>query len=141
MSGQMYEETIEIDADPQRVWDVLVAVESWPQWTASMTTVKLVNPQPLGLGSSVAIKQPRLAPTVMTVDEYVGGRSFAWSSRMKGLRTTADHRVEPAVTGSRVTLTLKQTGPLAGVVGLAYGRMIRRYVHMEASGLKRRAES
>lgn len=141
MSARVYEETIEVDADPQRVWEVLVAVESWPEWTSSMTTVELVKPQRLSLGSRVAIKQPRLAPAEMTVDEYVGGRSFAWSSRMKGLRTTADHRVDPTPTGSRVTLVLKQSGPLAGVVGLAYGRMIPRYVRMEASGLKRRAES
>ena len=30
MGEHMYEETIEVDADPQRVWDVLVDVESWP---------------------------------------------------------------------------------------------------------------
>jgi hypothetical protein len=34
-----------------------------------------------------------------------------------------------------------QSGPLAGLVRLAYGRMIRRYVHMEAMGLKKRAEN
>jgi hypothetical protein len=64
-----------------------------------------------------------------------------WSSEMKGLRTIADHRVEPTPSGSRVTLVLRQSGPLAGVVRLGYGRMIRRYLHLESTGLKRRAES
>ena len=141
MGEQLYEETIEVHADPQRVWEVLVDVESWPDWTPSMTTVEVLSPRPLGPGSRVAIKQPRLAPAEMTVDEYVEGRSFAWSSEMKGLRTVADHRVEPTPTGSRVTLVLRQSGPLAGLVRLAYGRMIRRYMHLESTGLKQRAES
>jgi len=141
MGEQLYEETTEVDADPQRVWEVLVDVESWPEWTPSMTTVKAVSPPPLCLGSRVAIKQPRLAPAEMKVDEYVEGRSFAWSSEVRGLRTAADHRVDPTPTGSRVTLVLKQTGPLARLVRLGYGRMIRRYIHLESTGLKRRAEN
>jgi len=141
MSEQVYEESIEVDADPQRVWEVLIDVASWPEWTPSMTTVKVISPGPLRPGSRVAIKQPRLAPAEMTVDEYVEGRSFAWSSQMKGLRTIADHRVDPTPTGSRITLLLKQSGPLAGLVRLGYGRMIRRYLHLESTGLKRRAES
>lgn len=141
MGEQVYEETVEVDADPQRVWQVLVDVESWPEWTPSMTTVEMVTPRPLGPGSRVAVKQPRLARVEMTVDRYVEGRSFAWSSRTKGLHTVGDHVVEPTPTGSRVTLTLTQSGPLAGIVRLAYGRMIRRYVHLETTGLKRRAES
>lgn len=141
MGERVYEETVEIDADPQRVWDVLVDVESWPEWTPSMTTVRMATPGPLGRGSRVAIKQPRLSPAEMTVDRYVEGRSFAWSSTMAGLSTIADHVVEPTSTGSRVTLVLTQSGPLAGFVGVAYGRMIRRYVHLEATGLKKRVES
>ena len=141
MGEQVYEETVEIDAGPRRVWEVLVDVESWPEWTPSMTTVEMVTPRPLGPGSRVAIKQPRLSPVAMTVDRYVEGQSFAWSSRAAGLRTIADHVVEATPTGSRVTLVLTQSGPLAGFVRLAYGRMIRRYVHMESRGLKERSES
>jgi uncharacterized protein YndB with AHSA1/START domain len=141
MGDHVYEETIEVDADPQRVWEVLTDVEAWPEWTPSMTNVEVVSPRPLGPGSRVAIKQPRLSRAEMTVEEYVEGRSFAWSSEMKGLRTIADHRVEPTSAGSRVTLVLRQSGPLAGLVRLGYGRMIRRYVHLESTGLKQRAES
>ena len=137
----VYQEAVEVDADPSRVWQVLVDVESWPEWTPSMTTVEMVTPRPFGPGSRVAIKQPRLAPAEMTVDRYAEGRSFAWSSRMAGLRTIADHVLEPAPNGTQVTLVVTQSGPLAGFVRIAYGRMIRRYVHMEATGIKKRAEN
>ena len=135
MGEHMYEETIEVDADPQRVWKVLVDVESWPEWTPSMTSVEVLDQRPLGPGSRVAIKQPRLTPAEMTVDKYVEGRSFAWSSEMKGLRTVADHRVEPTPAGSRVTLVLRQSGPLAGLVRLGYGRMIREGIARTADQL------
>jgi uncharacterized protein YndB with AHSA1/START domain len=141
MRETVYLEAVEVDADPSRVWQVLVDVESRPEWTPSMTTVEMLTPQRLGPGSRVAIKQPRLARVEMTVDRYAEGRSFAWSSRMAGLRTIADHVLEPTPDGTRVTLAVIQSGPLAGPVRLAYGRMIRRYVHMEAMGLKKRAEN
>ena len=47
MSEQVYEESIEVDADPQRVWEVLIDVEFWPEWTPSMTTVEVISPGPL----------------------------------------------------------------------------------------------
>lgn len=31
MGDQVYEEAVEVDADPSRVWQVLVDVESWPE--------------------------------------------------------------------------------------------------------------
>jgi hypothetical protein len=39
-----------------------------------------------------------------------------------------------------VRLTLDQSGLLAPVVGAFFGRLTRRYVDMEADGLKRRCE-
>ena len=38
-------------------------------------------------------------------------------------------------------LRLVQTGPLAAPVWLLMGRLVRRYVDLEAEGLRRRAES
>jgi hypothetical protein len=57
------------------------------------------------------------------------------------LATVGDHRVEAAGQGSRVTLTLRQEGPLAGLVGTIYKGLIARYIRMEAEGLKRESES
>lgn len=140
MGKRLYEEVIDVAATPADVWAVLVDVEAWPSWTASMKQVVLTAPGPLRLGSVVKVRQPRLAPTTFTVTEYVDGRSFAWSTGNALLSTVGDHCVESTAEGSRVTLTLRQSGPLAGLVGRLYSRLINRYVGMEAEGLKREAE-
>lgn len=141
MREHLFEQAIDIAAPPEDVWSVLVDVEAWPTWTASMTSVQLETPGPLRLGSVAKVRQPRLAPTTFTVTEYDDGRSFAWSTGNRLLTTVGDHRVEPAPDGSHVTLTLRQEGPLAGVVGALYKGLIDRYIRMEAEGLKRESES
>jgi hypothetical protein len=56
--------------------------------------------------------------------------------------TLASHRVTETADGqSTVKLAIKQTGPLASVAGLALGWVTRRYVDMEAEGLKKYCES
>lgn len=141
MGERVYEEVIDVAASPEDVWAVLVDVEAWPSWTASMKQVVLTTTGPLRLGSVAKVCQPRLAPTTFTVTEYDDGRSFAWSTGNGLLFTVGDHSVESTADGSRVTLTLRQSGPLAGLVGMLYSRLITRYVRMEAEGLKREAES
>jgi hypothetical protein len=141
MSDNLYEQTIDVAASAEDVWSVLVDVEVWPTWTASMTSVQLTTPGPLRLGAVARVRQPWLAPTTFIVNEYDKGRSFAWVTGNRWLTTVGDHRVEPTDQGSRVTLALRQRGPLAGLVGAAYKGLIMRYIRMEAEGLKRKSES
>ena len=132
--------TVGINAPPEVVWAVLSDVESWPEWTASVTSVRSIRPGPLQVGSRVRIKQPRLPVTVWTVSDLVEGERFTWTATSPGVNTRASHRVVPAADGSRVTLSIDQAGILGRLVGRLYGRLTRRYVQMEATGLKQRSE-
>jgi uncharacterized membrane protein len=131
---------VDISAPPEVVWAVLSAVESWPAWTASITSVRLLSPDPLQVGSRVRIKQPRLPVTVWTVTELVEGERFTWTATGPGVHTRASHRVVRTTDGSRATLSIDQAGVLGRLVGRLYGGLTRRYVAMEAAGLKQRSE-
>jgi hypothetical protein len=116
-------------------------VERWPEWTPSVSDVRLLDGPPFAVGRRVRIRQPRLPPAVWEVTELDDGtRSFSWVSRAPGLRVTGHHRVEPAGSGSRATLGLD----FEGVLGPLWARLTRgiteRYVLMEANGLKARSE-
>jgi uncharacterized membrane protein len=135
-----YEHSVEIEATAEAVLAVWTDVEHWPDWTASITSVHRLDSGPLGTGSQARVKQPKLPPAVWTVTELEPGRSFVWVSSVPGVRTAAEHRVTPTATGVTATLVLHQNGPLATVTGWFAGRLTRRYLDMEATGLKRRAE-
>jgi len=132
--------SIEINADPGIVWRVMTEVERWPEWTASMQRVRRLDGGEFRMGSEASIKQPRLPETRWAVTELDAGRSFTWEASAPGFRTVARHTIESAGGGSRVQLSLSQAGLLGRLLGIAIARVARRYLDMEAQGLKRRSE-
>lgn len=132
--------TVDIAAAPERVWDVMRDVERWPEWTPSMERVQRLDGGAFAVGSRVRIKQPSLPPSDWQVTALEQGRGFVWASRSPGVRVRAEHWIEPARDGSRVTLSLQFSGPLAPLVARLGRSLIERYVAMEANGLRERSE-
>jgi uncharacterized protein YndB with AHSA1/START domain len=136
-----YEIDVEIDAAPETVWAVLTDIERWPTWTESMARVERLGDGELSTGSMARVKQPRLPVSVWTVNEYEPGTYFSWVAKIPGITTVGAHEVTTVNGSTNVRLSLHQTGALAPIVGLFLSRRSRRYVDMEANGLKRRCES
>lgn|SRR5690606_14592013 len=136
------ETSIEIDAPAATVWDVYSAVEGWPRWTDSVTELTALDGPELQVGRRYAIAQPRLPRLVWEVTDLEPGRSWHWRQRSPGGTTVAHHRIEPLADGrARATLGVDQRGPVGVVVGLLTRRLTRRYLAMEAAGLKATAEA
>jgi hypothetical protein len=142
MISRRFATSIEIEADPERIWSVLADVERWPEWTDSITRVERLDGGPFGLGSTTRVEQPRLAPVVWEVTEFAAGVSFSWRTRSSGVTTTGGHHVVAKTGGgATVVLTVEHTGLLAPLVWLFTAGLTRRYVETEARGLKRRSEA
>ncbi|GAA0725567.1 SRPBCC family protein [Dactylosporangium roseum] len=136
-----FRETVRIAAPAAVVNDVVQAVEAWPTWTASVSTVDRDGSGPLTVGEIVTVRQPKLPPSTWTVTK-AGGTGFEWVSRSPGIRNVAGHWITDHDDGTcEVELTLSFAGPLARVTTLLYGGLIRRYVHLEAEGLRAASES
>ena len=136
------ERVIDIAAPQGQVWAVMADVERWPEWTASVTRVERLDRAPFGVGSRARIRQPRFPAVIWTVTALEPGRSFEWQATTPGLLSVGVHGVDAAGDhASRVTLSLTWSGPLAPVIRLLFGNLSRRYVEMEAQGLKRRCEA
>jgi hypothetical protein len=67
-------------------------------------------------------------------------RSFTWINSAPGVRVVANHLVVPFGDRSRVRLSLRFEGLLAGILGFATRKLNNRYLAMEAQGLKFRVE-
>ncbi|SCL13478.1 Polyketide cyclase / dehydrase and lipid transport [Micromonospora nigra] len=136
------ERTISTSADAAHAWSALADVTAYPRWTASMTSVEPLDGPRLDAGARFRIRQPGLPTTVWQVDEVHPGVSFTWVNAAPGVRTVAYHHVEPQADGTtRIRIGLRQRGPLAGLLALLVGAKTRRYVRMEAAGLKAAAEA
>ena len=137
-----FEKSIDIDAPQQRVWDVLSDLEAWPQRIETVDTVELLTPAPIGTGSRVRLKQPKLPEGVWEITTWDAPAYFEWTQKMTGTTTVAGHRVESLGDGrSRLTLTLDMRGLLFTIVGRFYKDLTNRYMTLEAEGMKRAAET
>ncbi len=133
--------TTQVDAPADDVWRLFVDVERWPELTESMREVSRIDSGPLRVGSEALIKQPGLARARWKVTELEPGRSFTWETATAGVTSVGAHLVEPGEGGSTITLSLRQTGPMARLVGRLLGSRINRYLSMELEGFRRGAES
>jgi uncharacterized membrane protein len=137
-----FEQSIDIAARQQRVWDVLSDLESWPQRIETVDAVQLLTPAPVGEGSRIRLKQPKLPEGTWEVTVWDAPSYFEWRQRSGGVTSVAGHRVETLEEGrSRLILTLDMRGLLVAVVTLFYKGLTNNYMTIEAQGMKRAAES
>ena len=72
-----FENTTELDAPPDVVFDIFADGESWPRWFDGIRRVVWTSPEPKGVGTTRTVTL-----TTMTVDEYFlaweRGRRFAF---------------------------------------------------------------
>jgi uncharacterized membrane protein len=136
-----FEQSIDIDASQQRVWDVLTDLEAWPQRIETVNVVELLTPPPVTEGSRVRLKQPKLPEGTWEITAWDAPSYFEWRQKSGGVSTVAGHRVEALEDGrSRLTLTLEMQGPLVPVVAVFWKGLTNRYMTIEAEGMKRAAE-
>lgn len=141
MPRRRYSISVDVQAPPARVWEIVRDVERWHEWTASIRSIMRRDDGPFRIGSTALVRQPRLPPAVWTVTDLQDGRSFTWENRSPGIRSIGRHAVEPAAGGTRASLSIEFIGWLAPLFAMLFGGLTERYIGLEAAGLKRRGEA
>ena len=137
-----FERSMEIEAPQQRVWEVVSDLEAWPERIETVDLVDLVTPAPIGTGTRVRLKQPKLPEGTWAITRWDPPSYFEWTQKTAGVTSVAGHRVEALGDGrARLSLSLDMRGWLIPVVGLFYRNLTNRYMELEAEGMKRAAES
>lgn len=140
MTPLSFSRSVDINAAPDAVLALMSDVERWPEWTASVTSIKRLDSGPFAIGSRARIRQPKLPPALWTVSAIEPGRSFTWISKGPGILVTAHHAIDPRAGGARLTLSIRYEGVFAKFLAWMTKDINERYLAMEANGLKARCE-
>ena len=133
--------SIEIDAAPAVVWEVFTDAERWPEWTASVTSLVALDGPGIEVGKRFELKQPKMPTLVWVVTAVDPGRSWTWEVRSPGGHTLASHELTDLGGGrTLVAQRIDQRGPVGTLVGVLMRRLTKRYLQLEAEGLKRTSE-
>jgi carbon monoxide dehydrogenase subunit G len=133
--NRFFETTRHIEAPPNQVWEVLFDVARWAEWTPTIARVERLDAGPFKVGSRARVRQPKLPTALWEVTEMVERRNFTWEAKGPGMRTIARHEVVPDSTGSTVTLSIEQAGPMGAVAAMVWRRLTQRYIEVEAASL------
>ena len=138
----LFSQCVDIEAPAERVWQLMSDVERWSEWTASVRRIRRLDKGPLVVGSRALVQQPKLLPAIWRVTALNPNRSFVWTTGVPGLFSAeGGHSIEVLGPVSRVTLSLKFNGVLGHLMASILRETNRRYLTLEAEGLKRRSES
>ena len=95
----------------------------------------------IAVGKRFEIKQPRLPKLVWQVTGVEPGAVVDLAAGSPGATTLAIHEVVALGRGrTLVRQRIDQRGPVGTLVGVLMRRMTRRYLELEAKGLKARSE-
>ena len=130
-----------INAPVSEVWALTTAVESWPELTPTIRSVRLIDRGPLRVGSRARVQQPAQPPATWTVTRLVPEREFVWQTKLATITMVGGHHLEPVDKGCRNTLTLELSGFGSGLFERLLGSRLRSAIVTENAGFKRNEQS
>lgn len=130
-----------IHAPVERVWDLTVDLERWPELTPTMTSVERLDDGPLRVGSTARVVQPKQRPAVWTVTELVPHQRFVWQAKVMGVTMRAVHDLSPQDDGCRNLLAVELSGFGSGLLARLVGTKIREAITTENQGFRSAAEA
>ena len=130
--------SVEINSTPEKAWALLNNVEEWPKWIPSLKKIEKVSEGSLGVGSRVLVVARSLITVnlLMTITEFVPGRSVVMEGKVLGVRMKRYYEMEPMNGRARLTAGGEVSGLLAFLVRRGGQRLSKEIVQ----ALKKKVE-
>ena len=131
--------SVEINAAPEKAWALVKNVEEWPSWIPSLKKIEKVCEGPLGVGSQVLVvaKSAITVNLLMTITEFVPGRSVVMEGKVLGVRMKRYYEMEP-VAQNKAKLTAG--GEVSGLLAFLVRRGGQRLSKEIVQALKKKVE-
>ncbi|SDH48134.1 SRPBCC domain-containing protein [Mucilaginibacter gossypii] len=141
-AGFFVHNEIDIQASPQRIWDILIHAAKWPEWHKKAQGIVLLNSPDGKLNpSSVFIWSPA-GKFTSTIKEFNPPYNIAWYGEMEGKKMTIYNAwlIIPTKEGCKVVINESQNGPRTKLEKIFAPNMLRKDFRDWLMGLKERAE-
>lgn len=133
---------IDIAAPPQKVWDILINVDSWPEWYAGASNLRLNSTTPGKLAPNAELSWTIMdLDFVSTVKEFEPPYRLSWESRKSTIQGYHTWILIPTDTGTRVVTDESQFGILAWLQGIFVPTKLGKLHDASLAEIKRRAEN
>jgi uncharacterized protein YndB with AHSA1/START domain len=128
---------IEIDAEPQAVFDVLSEIDAWPLWNADVRTAKLDGALQPGSTFHWTAGPSSLTSTLQVVDPP---REIGWTGTTMGIRAVHVFRFEPSNGGTIARSEESWDGLVARVFKCFSKKSLEKAITRVLASLKAEAE-
>ncbi|WP_164848301.1 SRPBCC family protein [Halobacteriovorax sp. HLS] len=131
-----FEHEITINASFDLVWDTIIDINNWSQWTPTVEYSSL-DGDTFSLGSIATIKQPGTPASKWKVTAFSNRDSFTWDSAQLGVRMIASHEIRKIDESHTINiLSLELKGFLTFLLWPILKRKIENILSAENEGLK-----
>lgn len=132
--------SIEIDAEPSKVFSVLSNLENWNLWTKSISKISFLENSKFFVGGKVEIIQPKMPSAIWVITEINENQSFTWTTKKLGVTITGEHALINRNQKTFVEIRIKYDGFLASFLYKIGGKLTTEYLTLEINGLKKECE-
>ena len=133
---------IEISADPQVIWDVLVQAEAWAAWYKGAKNVEVSTSGQGELTTNGVFTWKTMGLNFeSTIREFEPPYRLSWESRKKSIQGYHAWLIIPTATGAKVITEESQNGWLTFFEKTFQGKKLRRLHDVWLAELKKMSET
>jgi carbon monoxide dehydrogenase subunit G len=131
--------SVEINSTPEKAWSLINDVEEWPKWIPSLKKIEKVTEAPMDVGSRVLVVARSLITVnlLMTITEFVPGRSVVMEGKVLGVKMKRYYEMEP-VAQNKAKLTAG--GEVSGLLAFLVRRGGQKLSEEIVQALKKKVE-
>jgi len=131
--------SVEINSTPEKAWPLINNIEEWPKWIPSLKKIEKVTKGPMDVGSRVLVVARSLITVnlLMTITEFVPGRSVVMEGKVLGVRMKRYYEMEP-VAQNKAKLTAG--GEVSGLLAFLVRRGGQKLSEEIVQALKKKVE-
>ena len=141
-AGFFVHNEIEIQAEPEVVWQILIQAETWPEWYEGASDVKITSGQKGVLQARTQFSWRTMGQDfVSTIQKFEAPYRLSWESNKKSIRGYHAWLILPTQDGCRVITSEAQHGFLTTMQKLFLPNKLRKLHDIWLEELKRKAEN